>query len=139
MFRDNRARRNNKSVPCIRTNPLPVADRRSSRKRDRLWAHERRIEIVSATALLLTNQFDLLFILPRADLAREAVIERTHVQLNCGAYSSSVVLFCSLTSRGRANMTATLTSPITFEELVEMAEEAGVKLEITNGVPTWEA
>ena len=36
-------------------------------------------------------------------------------------------------------MTATLTSPITFEELVEMAEEAGVKLEITNGVPTWEA
>ena len=36
-------------------------------------------------------------------------------------------------------MTATLTSPITFEELVELADEAGVKLEITAGIPTWEA
>jgi len=33
----------------------------------------------------------------------------------------------------------TLTAPIAFEELVEMADEAGVKLEITNGIPTWEA
>src|SRR5437667_11786224 len=33
----------------------------------------------------------------------------------------------------------TLTSPVTFEELVEMADDAGVKLEITGGIPTWEA
>ncbi len=33
----------------------------------------------------------------------------------------------------------TLTSPLTFEELVEMADDAGVKLEITGGIPTWEA
>lgn len=33
----------------------------------------------------------------------------------------------------------TLTAPISFEELVEMADEAGVKLEITAGIPTWEA
>src|SRR5262249_9024077 len=30
-------------------------------------------------------------------------------------------------------------SPVAFEELVEMANEAGVKLEITDGIPTWEA
>lgn len=30
-------------------------------------------------------------------------------------------------------------SPTTFEELAERAENAGVKLEITAGVPTWEA
>ncbi len=28
---------------------------------------------------------------------------------------------------------------VTFEELVEMANESGIKLEITHGVPTWEA
>ena len=33
----------------------------------------------------------------------------------------------------------TPTSPVTFEELVEMADDAGVKLEITGGIPTWEA
>src|SRR5437660_4113452 len=33
----------------------------------------------------------------------------------------------------------TLTSPVTFEDLVEMADDAGVKLEITGGIPTWEA
>jgi Uma2 family endonuclease len=33
----------------------------------------------------------------------------------------------------------TLTTPVTFEELVEMADEVGVKLEITAGIPTWEA
>jgi Uma2 family endonuclease len=33
----------------------------------------------------------------------------------------------------------TVLSPVTFEELVEMADEAGVKLEITGGIPTWEA
>jgi len=33
----------------------------------------------------------------------------------------------------------TVPSPVTFEELVEMADEAGVKLEITGGIPTWEA
>jgi Uma2 family endonuclease len=33
----------------------------------------------------------------------------------------------------------TVLSPVTFEELVEMADEAGVKLEITDGIPTWEA
>src|SRR5437879_12136175 len=33
----------------------------------------------------------------------------------------------------------TITSPVTFEELVEMADKAGVKLEITGGIPTWEA
>ena len=27
----------------------------------------------------------------------------------------------------------------TFEELVEMADDLGVKLEMTNGIPTWEA
>lgn len=27
----------------------------------------------------------------------------------------------------------------TFEDLVEMADDVGVKLEITNGIPTWEA
>src|SRR5215471_10317749 len=30
-------------------------------------------------------------------------------------------------------------SPLTFQKLVEMADEAGVKLEITDGIPTWEA
>src|SRR6266496_6790038 len=30
-------------------------------------------------------------------------------------------------------------SPIIFEELAERAEDAGIKLEITAGVPTWEA
>jgi Uma2 family endonuclease len=29
--------------------------------------------------------------------------------------------------------------PITFEQLLEMADDAGVKLEITAGIPTWEA
>ena len=29
--------------------------------------------------------------------------------------------------------------PVTFEELVEIADQAGVKLEITDGIPTWEA
>jgi len=33
----------------------------------------------------------------------------------------------------------TLTHPVTFEDLLEMADDAGVKLEITNGIPTWEA
>ena len=33
----------------------------------------------------------------------------------------------------------TVLSPVTFEELVEMADDAGVKLEITGGIPTWEA
>lgn len=33
----------------------------------------------------------------------------------------------------------TLTSPVTFEDLVEMADDAGIKLEITGGIPTWEA
>jgi Uma2 family endonuclease len=33
----------------------------------------------------------------------------------------------------------TVAGPVTFEELVEMADEAGVKLEITGGIPTWEA
>lgn len=33
----------------------------------------------------------------------------------------------------------TATSAVTFEELVEIADNAGVKLEITDGVPTWEA
>ena len=33
----------------------------------------------------------------------------------------------------------TVLSPGTFEELVEMADDAGVKLEITGGIPTWEA
>ena|SRR2546425_604894 len=33
----------------------------------------------------------------------------------------------------------TATSHVTFEELVEMADRAGVKLEITDGIPTWEA
>jgi len=33
----------------------------------------------------------------------------------------------------------TFTSPVTFEDLVEMADDAGVKLEITGGIPTWEA
>jgi Uma2 family endonuclease len=35
--------------------------------------------------------------------------------------------------------TQSVTSPVAFEELVEMADEAGVKLEITGGIPTWEA
>lgn len=30
-------------------------------------------------------------------------------------------------------------SPVTFEELVEIADQAGIKLEITDGIPTWEA
>jgi len=30
-------------------------------------------------------------------------------------------------------------SRVAFEELVEMADHAGVKLEITDGIPTWEA
>lgn len=33
----------------------------------------------------------------------------------------------------------TVTSPIAFEELAEMADRVGVKLEITDGIPTWEA
>lgn len=33
----------------------------------------------------------------------------------------------------------TAPSPVTFEELVEMADDAGVKLEMTGGIPTWEA
>jgi Uma2 family endonuclease len=32
----------------------------------------------------------------------------------------------------------TVKTPVTFEELVEMADDAGIKLEITAGVPTWE-
>ena len=31
-----------------------------------------------------------------------------------------------------------LTGPFTFEELAEMADDAGIKLEITGGIPTWE-
>ena len=30
-------------------------------------------------------------------------------------------------------------SRVAFEELVEMADHAGVKLEITDGISTWEA
>ena len=33
----------------------------------------------------------------------------------------------------------TVSSPVTFEELLERADDAGVKLEITGGIPTWEA
>jgi len=33
----------------------------------------------------------------------------------------------------------TVTPRLTFEELVDMADNAGVKLEITRGIPTWEA
>lgn len=33
----------------------------------------------------------------------------------------------------------TVAGVFTFEELVEMADDLGVKLEITNGIPTWEA
>lgn len=31
-----------------------------------------------------------------------------------------------------------LAGPFTFEELAEMADDAGIKLEITGGIPTWE-
>ena len=31
-----------------------------------------------------------------------------------------------------------LTGPFTFEELAEMADDAGIRLEITAGIPTWE-